>query len=64
VEKTAMRLPWKTPRPSPPAFPTFPPLRRRLRELKLNKLVVLSRKPSTICLRPPNCSAFIDFSPT
>src|SRR6202035_4577847 len=38
MEKTAALPPWKT----PPAFPTFPQLQRRLRVTKLSKLVVSS----------------------
>jgi hypothetical protein len=38
--KTAAMPPWKT----PPAFPTFPQLRRPLLATKLSKLVVSSRE--------------------
>src|SRR5437660_9641073 len=44
MEKTAMKPPWKTPRHSPPVFPTFPQLRLRLRVLKLRNFVVLSHE--------------------
>jgi hypothetical protein len=44
MEKTAIKPSWKTPRRSPPAFPTFPQLQRRLRLLKLGNFVVLSRE--------------------
>src|SRR5437867_8322134 len=44
MEKPAMKPPWKTPRHSPPAFPTFPQLRRRLRLVKLENFIVLSRE--------------------
>src|SRR5437763_12047745 len=39
-----MELPWKTPRPAPPAFPTFPQLRRRLRGMKSNQVFGLCRE--------------------
>ena len=49
VEKTAVKPPWKTPRPWPPALPTFPPLRRRRNQLQNRPSRV---SPESIC----NCA--------
>ncbi len=43
-----MKPPWKTPRHSPPAFPTFPQLRRRLRLLEWRSSVANGNRGQVI----------------